>query len=1268
MAKDIVLRGETYEDVPGIQMNRSGGGTALFLDSDDIYSLIAPAYDPSQTYSVNDYVVYNTKLYICNTEITTAEQFDPSHWTMTDMATVGKDAEDLYDRKADIDGYFEGLGSGTTDQIVSAKKVHENVPFNFRPTANGLAVGDRVQQTIVGGSVVWNQLQDDGDPSGTNRGDVVRDGHKYTYTVTSLSDSPSFYSNNIRFKNFNKSIPADHYLLGIATITYPRDGKGSLMFVEPGMTYRNGAQYTYYANVPKNTYIFYTVGSGISINKLGFNLYPNETALEIGDEIIIENPMVFDLTMMFPKGIIDVIKSKSTNASRMDMLYKNGFLLKDYYPYTAANTIENVSISAFKRIGFNAYNPETGKAKLIGGKAYQITGTYTALSYSTGETITPDEDGEFTPTYGGELTVTGGNSTDTCIHLVGDGSRGDDYEPYWERSGAISNVSLGGYIRINSSDNFVYDGDIYNPDGTITRKRKRASGNWKKSANLNHVFYLNGQGNKQFGLTALSTTISNLLPTITASSINAMDSMDYGIRTTDIIYAVNKDCSTAAEFNTWATNNGLEVEFELATPVVERATPFSYSFIVDPDGTEEFVDAGNRDFDMPVGHESYYLSDMRGKLEDAPDSPTSDGDYVLRRDEGNNVYATLSNAVVPLIASKAEIDGYYENFGAGRADNLDTAIATRDQIPYNYRTVDLARGSMVKQDIVGGSVVWNQLLLNVASSSTEHNVTFTNNQDGSWTLTGTPDVSNTFKNINYVSGKNIFQLNHVYYMPKGSSVDYIGIWALGATSESIKSTDNNKDAVFKATDIQTSGYLRIQVQNLVGTDIGTVKVIPQLHDLTLMFGPTIANHIYSLEQTEVGTGITKLKSCGFFTEDYYPYTSEPKMEHVKVSKYKSIGFNRFNKETDATVYNGYLNSANGVNKWVYSSDSRSIAFKCLPNTKYNVYLKGVTVPILRAGSTAEETLPTGTGWTIALEKEFTNGSNVSRIDYTTGANAKWLIIQISSSYILTGIDNLCVSFYGDGTRLTDYSAYVEKEYTMDSGEYMGGIPLLDASNNLHFKGDVKSHDGSRTRKYALLDLGTRTWAYDGTRFTTVIPDIVQGSSRNKGRCDKYPISLDSVADSPDKSFIFGTTATSVYIKDSDYTDAATFKAAMSGVYLLYELATPTTETADPFINPQIIDNWGTEEFVDAAYEAGDRDFKMPVGHDSYYPTDLKAKLEASPDAPASDGTYLMKRTNGQNAYVNFTDSIPADPTENGTYVLKVTISNGVATRTWVAET
>ena len=68
---------------------------------------------------------------------------------------------------------------------------------------------------------------------------------------------------------------------------------------------------------------------------------------------------------------------------------------------------------------------------------------------------------------------------------------------------------------------------------------------------------------------------------------------------------------------------------------------------------------------------------------------------------------------------------------------------------------------------------------------------------------------------------------------------------------------------------------------------------------------------------------------------------------------------------------------------------------------------------------------------------------------------------------------------------------------------------------------------------------------------------------------------------------------------------------MSGVYVVYELATPTTESADPYRELEICSRYGTEEFVDAGVTATTptRDVAIPVGTETFYPVNVFDYIE-----------------------------------------------------------
>lgn len=228
------------------------------------------------------------------------------------------------------------------------------------------------------------------------------------------------------------------------------------------------------------------------------------------------------------------------------------------------------------------------------------------------------------------------------------------------------------------------------------------------------------------------------------------------------------------------------------------------------------------------------------------------------------------------------------------------------------------------------------------------------------------------------------------------------------------------------------------------------------------------------------------------------------------------------------------------------------------------------------------------------------------------------------------------------------------EYPLDYSLTLRGILKLDGSNNLYADGDTYEADGTVTRKFGIVDLGTLDWAYRGPNYANTFST---GSITNYkhttgivGIISKYT-AIDNVNTisgvsqyAADKIWAFfysssNPTSSSLYIKDTAYTDKNTFASAMSGVYLVYELATPTTETADPYTEVQVCSPYGTEEFVDAGVAAGTRDVAIPVGNVTAYMKNIVGAIEG----------------------------IPLPPSANGTYTLKVTVASGVPTYSWVSE-
>ena len=172
-----------------------------------------------------------------------------------------------------------------------------------------------------------------------------------------------------------------------------------------------------------------------------------------------------------------------------------------------------------------------------------------------------------------------------------------------------------------------------------------------------------------------------------------------------------------------------------------------------------------------------------------------------------------------------------------------------------------------------------------------------------------------------------------------------------------------------------------------------------------------------------------------------------------------------------------------------------------------------------------------------------------------------------------------------------------------------GLFKLDTNNKLYCDGDSYRCDGQVQRRYGIVDLGTLSWAKQdhatlGTYFYGNVASL--GIKRATGDysqnvanaiCSNYTATKRYATVFTNKTFCYDDSATSVtqiQIKDDNYSDAATFKTAMSGVYLVYEPATPTEEQTSPFEKNQAVDAGGTEEYID------DRSVSVPVGHNTKY--------------------------------------------------------------------
>ena len=611
--------------------------------------------------------------------------------------------------------------------------------------------------------------------------------------------------------------------------------------------------------------------------------------------------------------------------------------------------------------------------------------------------------------------------------------------------------------------------------------------------------------------------------------------------------------------------------------------------------------------------------------------------------------AADAKVVGDALATKAENDGSYDSMTVGNAEQLISSVYEEDSVPYQFRTsggsIDI--GDREEDKIIGGTVAWNQLAYS-------YNITGATQVVSDDVVTITPSIAgHRYIMTRESNSSGILVVNgHVYLQSVVIKSDgehgvgfqnYANPGSLNGTKKTNSASWTNLCEIAKCTQ---SGVCYAQLASLSVTEYAIKKDSFVLYDLTQMFGSTIADYIYTLEQTTAGAGVAWFRKL--FPKPYYPYNPGELLSVSDLQSHDMVGFNQWDEEWENGSYN---------------ADGEAIVDATRIRTKNPIRVVGGATYYFKSKTTL------GIRFYDGNDKYIPSGYITTQKNTTAVAPSNASYLRFSVVDQATYNHDICINLSWDGERDGEYEPYKKWSYPLDDSLTLRGIPKLDADNKLYYDGDVYESDGTVTRKYGVVDLGTLNWSKYNPEGTNVpvfyssadIPNM-KPSSGNNAICNRYTCqSWTSLTGRIDKSVEIHPTVARPYIADSAYSDAASFKTAMSGVYLVYELDTPTTESADPYQNPQIVDDFGTEEYVTTSI--------VPVGHETKYQPNLRAKLEMAPNSPDGNGDYIVRHTNGENVYVPLAfpaDELPPAPTENGTYRLTVTVSNGTATYAWVS--
>ena len=421
--------------------------------------------------------------------------------------------------------------------------------------------------------------------------------------------------------------------------------------------------------------------------------------------------------------------------------------------------------------------------------------------------------------------------------------------------------------------------------------------------------------------------------------------------------------------------------------------------------------------------------------------------------------------------------------------------------------------------------------------------------------------------IHLVSGHKYFVAADVARSIATNNYIDIGFgYPVGAPTVTLKNGDADGHVENISTTTLTGNYLGVAYNNYLGKQaINTGDSIsvskPVLIDLTAMYGSTLANSSYAMEQATAGTGVAYVRAR--LPLAYYAYNPGT-LTAPNVSGWSVTGFNLWDEQWELGGFDGVTGE-----KTASTTSIRSKNY--IPVIGGKQYF--IAAPTDSLGLYAYDADKNYIGrW---------NGANFSKVggfnyaDNTVIAfpdNCAFVMLNMAASYPLTYNHDICinVSKATGSPKNGDYLPYQHTALSFTSTRLDG----VGSAQDVLAAVEVSENDYTlkKIAKMKLVDLGSLTWEYreadkPNKFFRATISDskIDNTTSGNTNvimpRYDWANGYTMLNTTGYDKCYNLGTNnlvANSHYLAiiDSAYTDATQFKNSLNGVYLAYEVDTP----------------------------------------------------------------------------------------------------------------
>ena len=499
-------------------------------------------------------------------------------------------------------------------------------------------------------------------------------------------------------------------------------------------------------------------------------------------------------------------------------------------------------------------------------------------------------------------------------------------------------------------------------------------------------------------------------------------------------------------------------------------------------------------------------------------------------------------------ASKEEMDAL-----------IKTSQALIDQ-SFIYRESPAIQDGLARIDkIKGNTLVWNQLAqkgdgVNNGCTSTYDSAT------GETTITPTNYASNSIGQYNLVT-ISALTANHKYFCSIEVMADYPLAVQFGFGTNHIIQNVNTISYtrisnIFTWTNSSLTLYGRISSS---GWADGTYKFKNvQCFDLTQMFGS--------------GNEPTAVEFDALFPS-YYPYDSGSLLS-FNGTGVKTVGKNLL----DVTVSSS---SGSGI---TYTNENKVIK---LSGATTGLFLITTGTVVLPKGSYALSGMTTNTNQaTLQARLDNQNGTTIAT---DNGSGASFTLTEQTTLAICVRIPN--GQTLANDITISPMVRFADTDSTfVPYEEHTTSLPTLTYfPTGMKSAGSVYDEltPSKAITRIGAVDLGSLTWIYSSTTghlyfnsasINTLVKKPSTSSVYANIKCPKYNVINENEAYNNTKVGLGIMTNGAVRVYDPTYTTVESFVSAMSGVYLYYELVTPTETAVDLDLDFNAYED-GTEQLL-----------------------------------------------------------------------------------------